>query len=174
MSRSLAWVTILMVVVSLRSNVALAVPAAPMQAAASTDTPVTIVIPKQRWIKIFNFTGALAMADPVEIQCLVAGYAGEEVVVVLEWSTTEQAAKPEVRRFRQPMEPIKVQRPTMTAYGSFVMEAALEGRGRIDVYLTDKKEHIISNRVSIPAAAGPAAEKALEAELGPATKREPE
>ena len=186
MSRSLACVTILMVVASFRFAVALGAPSALIQAAGHTEKPITIAILNQRWITISNVAPTLgvkvgrpgseggAFAGPLQIECQVGGYTGKEVVVVLEFHATDEAT-PDVRRFRYAMSPIKVQRPTMTVAGDFIVwGVALEGRGTIDIYLTDKKEHIISNRLSIPAAAGPAAEKALEAELGPATKEAPQ
>jgi len=93
-----------------------------------------------------------------------------------------QAHTPDIQRWPYQMRPANVQRPAMTLSGVFVLqgdsaasvERTLEGRGTIDVFLTDKKGKVISNKVSIPAAHGSAAATALEAELGPAKKDQPE
>jgi hypothetical protein len=105
-----------------------------------------------------NYENISYKKKSVKVAAYIA-YKGEDGKVNEDAVTTEQ----------------ELEGPKGTLYVFFIKQnLRLEGIAEMNIYLTDKKNYIISNVLTIPVAAGEEAVRQIQEQLGPSKVEEPE
>jgi hypothetical protein len=150
------------------------------QPADNDEELIKISLPDYNWLEIYyseyeatSYSAATSFSQTrCDINYKNIGYKKKSVKVAAYIAYTGEDGKVNEDAVTAEQE---LEGPEGTLHVFFVKQhLKLEGIAEMDIFLTDKKNSIISNVLTIPVAAGEEAVRQLQEQLGPSIMEEPE